>query len=74
MKIVKRVNPKSSHLKKKTFLYFFTILCLYVIMDMYQTYCANHFMMYVSQIIMLFTLNLSSSLCQLHLDRIGRIK
>lgn len=40
MKIVKRVNPKSSHCKEKIILFF---------------YCGNHFMMYISQIFMLYT-------------------
>ena len=51
MKIVKRVNPKSSHCKEKIILFF---------------YCGNHFMMYISQIIVLYTLNLYSVICQLY--------
>ena len=31
-----------------------------------MTYCDNRFMMYISQIIMLYTLNLYSALCQLY--------
>lgn len=41
MKVVERVNPKSSHCKGKNCLPFF--------------YCGNHFMMHVSQIFMLYT-------------------
>ena len=33
--------------------------------DIHQTYCGYHFMMYVSQVIMLYTLNLYATLCQL---------
>ena len=42
--------------------------------DVPQTYCDNHFMMYVSQIIMLCTLNLYSAVCQLYLNKAGRKK
>ena len=39
-------------------------------MDVHQTYCDKHFMMYV--IIMLCTLNLYSVVCQLYLNKTGR--
>ena len=32
-------------------------------------HCINHFMVYVSEIIMLYTLNLYSAVCQLHLNK-----
>ena len=32
-------------------------------MDIHHTYCGNNFTMYVSQIIMLYTLNLDSAVC-----------
>ena len=41
-------------------------------MDFHLTYCDN-FMKYVNQI-MLFTLNLYSSVCQLYLNKSGRKK
>ena len=34
----------------------------------------NHFMVYVNQIIMLYTLNLCSAVCQLYLNKTGRNK
>ena len=34
--------------------------------SVHKIYCDNHFMMYVSQIIMLHTSNLHSAVCQLH--------
>ena len=34
----------------------------------------NHFMMYISQIIMLYTLNLHSAVCQLYLNKTERKK
>ena len=34
-------------------------------------FCDNHFMMYVSQIIMLYTLNLCSAVCQLYRNTTG---
>ena len=43
------------------------ILCLYEMMDVHWTY-DNHFMMYVSQINVLYTLNLYSAVCQLYLN------
>ena len=39
-----------------------------------ETYCDNHFIMYVSQIIMLYTLSVSSAVCQLYLHKTGRKK
>ena len=53
-----RVNPKNSHHKEKIFL---KNLYLCEVMDIHQTYCSNHFIMYVSQIIMLYTLSLKQS-------------
>ena len=45
---VKRVNPKHSHQKENSFSF---ILYLYEVMDVHETYCGNHFIMYVCQII-----------------------
>ena len=55
-----RVNPKNSHHKEKIFL---KNLYLCEVMDIHQTYCDNHFIMYVSQIIMLYTLSLNNQPC-----------
>ena len=41
-------------------------------MDVHWIYCGHHFMMYVSQIIMLYTLNLYSAVCQFYLNKTGR--
>ena len=38
----------------------------------HSTYCGNHFMMYVSQIVMLYTLNLHSAVYQLYLNTTER--
>ena len=38
----------------------------------YKTYCDNHFMMYMSQITMLYTLNLYSAVCKLYLNKTGK--
>ena len=61
---VKRVTKSARHKEK---IYFSISLMLYIYEMIYtqQTYCDNHFMMYVSQIIMLYTLNLYSAVCQL---------
>ena len=40
--------------------------------DVHSTYCGNHFMMYINQIIMLFNLNLYSAVYKLYLNKIGR--
>ena len=36
--------------------------------------CDHHFVMYISQIIMLYTVNLYNAVCQLYLNKIGRKK
>ena len=59
MKAVERLNPKSSHHKEKIFFLF--ILYLYEMVDIHQIFCDNHFMMYISQIIMLHTINIHSA-------------
>ena len=64
-----RVNPKFSSQK-----FFSFILYLYKTMDIHETYCDNHFRMYVTQIITLYTLNLYSAVCQLCLNKTGRKK
>ena len=38
-------------------------------MDVHQTYCGNLFMMYVSQIIVLYILNINSAISQLYLNK-----
>ena len=40
-------------------------------MDAIQTYWVNHFTIYVSQTIMLYTLNFYSDICQLYLNKTG---
>ena len=72
MILVKKVNSKSSHHKGK---YLFTsslIFYQYKMINVYRT-CDKHFMMFVSQI-MLYTLNLYSTICQLYLSNTGRKK
>ena len=64
-----RVNPKSSHNKEKFFSF---CLILYEMMDVHWIYCGNHFKMYASQVVMLFTLNLPNAVCELHLNKAGR--
>ena len=41
-------------------------------MDAFQTFRFHHFMTYVSQIIMLYTLNLYNAVCQLYLNKTER--
>ena len=43
-------------------------------MDVSWTYCGNHFTIYVNQIIMLYVYNLYSDVCQLFLNKAGKIK
>ena len=42
--------------------------------DVDSTYCDNYFMTYVSQIFMLYILNLYNAVCQLYLNKTGREK
>lgn len=60
MKMVKRVNPKSSHHKKKHYFSISLILYLYEKVDIHYTSGDNHFMIYGSPVIMLYILNLNS--------------
>ena len=42
-------------------------------MNVHYTYCENHFMMSASQIIMLYTINGYSAVCQLYINKTGQI-
>ena len=66
-KIAKRVDPKSSH--HNFFLFYLSYL--YKMMDVNLSYYGNQSMMYVSQMSMLYTLNLYSDVCQLFLNKTG---
>lgn len=67
-------GTKSSHQEKENVIFFhFVSMFLYEMVDAEQIYCDNHFMIFVSQI-MLYTLNLYTVVCQLHLSKIGRKK
>ena len=55
IKDVKRVNHKSSHDKEKTFNFVFKWDSVH--------YCGSHFWFMLSQIVMLYTLNLYSVVC-----------
>lgn len=61
----KRVNPRSAYQKEKKNFPLETIR----VMDVNQTYCGNHFTIYLSQIILMYTLNLYSVVCQLYLNK-----
>lgn len=52
MKVVRRVDPKTSHYKEK---YMYVCMYPYEIMDTNSTYCGNHFIINVSQIIIPYT-------------------
>ena len=43
-------------------------------MDVHQSYCKNHFIMHVNEIIVLYTLNLNSAVCLLYLSKTRRNK
>ena len=68
-KVVKRIDPKSSHHKEKKFFFLFFLLYLHEVMDINKTYCGNHFTIYFSQTIMQYTLNLYSDVCQSYLNK-----
>ena len=64
-----RVNPKNSHHMEK----FKNLLMFrHAVMGVHLMYCDNHFMMYISQIIMLYTLNLYNALYKLYLNKTER--
>ena len=63
MKVVKKVNPESSHHKKKKIFYFVSKMMI-----------AVHLMMYVTQVITLYTLSSYSALYQLYLSKTGKEK
>ena len=55
-KVVKRGNFKNSYHNKNCFVFFYNFVCKMI--DIHQTYCGSRFMMYVSQTITLYALNL----------------
>ena len=62
---VKRVNPKSSHHKKIFLLFpFFLYMRRWMLAEP-----GTHVRIYVSQIIMLYTLNFYTDICQLFLNK-----
>ena len=61
-----RVNSKHSH-HRDIFFSMSLLLYLYEMIDVHQINYDNHFMMCVSQIIMLYTLY--SAVCQLYLNK-----
>lgn len=70
-KIIKGVNPKSSHHKEEC--YFPSFLSyLYEAMDVSPTHCGHHFMIHVNQIIMLYALDVYNEVCQLFLSNTGK--
>ena len=54
----------------KNFFFFFSFVSIEM-MDVHETYC-DYFTMYVSQIIIWYTWNLYSAICQLYLNKTGR--
>ena len=60
MRVVKTVNPEFSS-QEQFFFLFLLMLYLYEVMDGHQTYYRDHFVMFVSQIMMLYTLNVFSA-------------
>ena len=64
----KRIKPKSSHYVENIFSYFVSIWDDGSSLNL----CGKHFMMYVSQIILLYTINIYSAICQLSLNETGR--
>lgn len=71
-KAVKRVNLKCSYHKEEFKIFFSFVLYLSEMTDIHETYCGHNFMMCVSQIMMLYILNLHSDICQLLLNKTRR--
>ena len=75
MKAVKRVNPKKLSSQEKYSFFCFFNLYLYEMMDVHmftEAYGDTHFMMCLSQNMMLYTLHLNRVVCQLYLNKTGR--
>ena len=68
-KVFMKGNPKSSHHKEKKIVF---LLYLQEMLDVHSTYHSNHFMMYVSHVLILYRLHLPGPVCQLHLNKTGR--
>ena len=49
-------------MKKKIVFSHSLILYLHEVMDVHQPYCDNHLIMYVSQVFMMYTVNLYSAI------------
>ena len=67
--VIKRGNFKNSYHNKICFVFFYNFVCKMT--DVHQTYCGSHFMMYVSQTITLYALNLYSAV-SLYINKTGR--
>ena len=65
VKVADGVNPELSSQEKQCFS-ISSVLCLYKTMGAQSTYYDNHFMMYASQISMLYV-----AACQLYLSQAG---
>ena len=68
MKVNRMVSPEFS-----SQILFSLILYPYEMMDIHKPYCCNHFRIYVNDMIRLYTLNLCSALCQLYVNKVGKI-
>ena len=64
------VNPMGSDRNESIFFYFFNFVSISY--DECSLNWDNNFMMYVSQIIMLYMLNMYSVVCRLYLNKTGR--
>lgn len=69
MKVVKRADPRISH-HMGIYFSFLSFFNLYEMMNVNQTNCGNHFMIYVNQVT---ALNLYGTLCPLYLNKTGII-
>ena len=72
MKVVKKVNPKSSHHKKNIFFLISLILYLHEMIDVHKTYCGLHNVRKSNDYAV--HLDLYSIVCQLYLNKTGRKK
>ena len=74
MKIANRAIANNYNFSSHVNLFLLILYFVSIYDGCHQSYCDNNFMMYVSQIILLFILNFYSAVCQLHLNRTGRRK
>ena len=75
LKVAKRVDPKSSHRKEKNcFLFLGIYMRWWLLTKLFVVIISQYTYIYVSQVIMLYTLTLYSAICQLYFSKTEKKK